>query len=522
MHMDTKLFEVEPFTLFADSQLWQINRDYYQNSGIEAWSKGIVPHQITSNSLAGKTYARIIVGCLRDLADKGRTAEIVYIVELGAGHGRLGYHVLRHLDKLIAAESEVLPPYCYVLSDIVEENLTFFKEHAQLQPYYESGRLDYAYYDGVAGESIHLRYADKHIEKGSLRQSIIALGNYFFDSLPTDLYHIQKDKLSVCSVALHTSQHPSSLEPVQLLGDLRLTYKQETVDGGHYATEGLDAILHQYQTELHDTYLFFPEKSMLCIENLKALSTGGAMVLSMDKGFHDIAKLDRMNKPDIVTHGSFSLWVNFHALGRHCEQSGGRALFPQYSTFHLQVACLLCMPDALDYTHTSAAYEAAVNDFGPDDFNTLKKYTYTHVDTLSLMELLALLRLSSYDAAFFTHLLPQIKIHVQELTHEERERLAQSLEQVWSYYFNINEKDNLALQMAGLHFDLGYFEQSLVYYQHSTDVYGIEMDTCYNRILCYYQLRQDDLFRAALAEAVLLFPDSDVFAPLFEFDLGAE
>jgi len=100
--MDKKLHEVESFQLFSESKIWQLNRDYYQDIGIEAWSEGEVPHQITSNSLVGKTYSELILGFLKDLADKGETKETVYIIELGAGHGRLAFHILKHLERLIA------------------------------------------------------------------------------------------------------------------------------------------------------------------------------------------------------------------------------------------------------------------------------------------------------------------------------------------------------------------------------------------------------------------------------------
>ena len=92
----------------------------------------------------------------------------------------------------------------------------------------------------------------------------------------------------------------------------------------------------------------------------------------MDKGFHEIQDIDKKEEPEIITHGSFSLWVNYHALGQFCKKKGGKALFPAYSTFHLELGCLFFLPESDSYQHTNAAYQRFVNNFGPDDFNSIK------------------------------------------------------------------------------------------------------------------------------------------------------
>ena len=119
---------VEAEKPFSQSLIWQLNRDYYQEKGINAWRQGEVPHNLTSSSIVGKTYAELVYAFLRDLGEKGQTKETVYILELGAGHGRLAFHILKHLSQLEANESIKLPPYSYVLSDIAEENLKEAKD----------------------------------------------------------------------------------------------------------------------------------------------------------------------------------------------------------------------------------------------------------------------------------------------------------------------------------------------------------------------------------------------------------
>ena len=154
--MEHKKHLIDPIKPFSESLIWQLNRDYYQETGIDAWRKGIVPHNLTSNSMVGKTYAELIFAFLKDLAAKGQMNETIYILELGAGHGRLAFHILKHLERLVNHVGLQLPKYCFVLSDIVEDNLNFFLTHPQFQIYFEKGILDVAYFD-MPGEKESFR-----------------------------------------------------------------------------------------------------------------------------------------------------------------------------------------------------------------------------------------------------------------------------------------------------------------------------------------------------------------------------
>lgn len=518
--MENNKFKLEPFIRFSESLIWQINRDYYQQAGIEAWSKGIVPHHMTSNSMVGKTYAELVLGLLKDLAEKGAVKETVYIIELGAGHGRLAYHLLKHLEKISALLDLRLPPYCLILSDIVDKNLFFLKAHPQLQPYFKKGVLEVAYFDAISSKEIHLKYSDRTIRTGDLSQPIIAIANYFFDSIPNDLFLIKDKETAVCSVALSTSEDPSEMQPDALLKNLQFDYKKTPVPVPYYHDPIFDEILNDYKELVTDTHIFFPHKGLSCLNNLLDFSDKGLLLLTMDKGFHEIHDLDKREKPDVITHGSFSLWVNYHALGTFCQKKGGKALFPEFSTFHLEMGCLLFLRNADSYQYTNAAYQRFVNDFGPDDFNGIKKAAYFNVSKLTLVELIALIRLSAYDATFFRKMFPRLKQVVHTISTNDRNRVAQTLHQIWDLYFDIGESFDMAYELGGFFYDIGFYEEALTYFQYSADVYGRKDDIYYNQVLCYYQLRRDVLFGETLREAKVAFPESGLFAGLEKLDLG--
>ena len=62
---------------------------------------------------------------------------------------------------------------------------------------------------------------------------------------------------------------------------------------------------------------------------------------------------------------------------------------------------MLFLADADSYKETVNAYLRFVNDYGPDDYFSLKKLIKQHFDDLSFRDIMGTLRLSGYDARIF-------------------------------------------------------------------------------------------------------------------------
>jgi len=514
-------YVLQPSTLFSDSIIWSLNRDFYHDKGIAAWSDKIVPHHMTSNAKVGKLYAELIIGTLKDLASQGNVEQTVYIMELGAGHGRLAFHILMHLEQLIDNESKVLPPYCFVLSDIVESNLVFFEDHSQLQLYIDKGVLDVAYFDAIGTDEIVLRKSGVVIKPQSLEQPILAIGNYFFDSIASDLFYIKSQQVAEVSVTMTTQIDPKDLDNASIINLMQTEYDDTLITLPHYHDQIRDEMLDEYRLSLADSYLFFPFKSLKCIDTLRQFSRIGLILMTMDKGFHELHNLQNRKQPDLVSHGSFSLWVNFHALNNYCLKLGGTAMFSKFSNFHLEMGTLFFTDKSQTYHHVEQAFEQYVNDFGPDDFNSLKKMAYLNISRLTLKELIALYRLSVYDSGFFISLLPRLKQLAKALSHEERRRLIQTLHKVWKMYFAINEEFDLAYSIGGLFYDIGCYQEALDYFDCSISEYGDKADTFCNQALCYYQLRQDELFYKQLKLTQDKYPGYAQLAQLEGLDMAS-
>ena len=53
-------------TRLSESILWQAQRNYFIEQGIEAWRKNIVPSYVTINPFIAHTYAEVVLAYLED------------------------------------------------------------------------------------------------------------------------------------------------------------------------------------------------------------------------------------------------------------------------------------------------------------------------------------------------------------------------------------------------------------------------------------------------------------------------
>ncbi|MEM6805169.1 MAG: hypothetical protein AAF696_27480, partial [Bacteroidota bacterium] len=253
----------------------------------------------------------------------------------------------------------------------------------------------------------------------------------------------------------------------------------------------------------------------------KSLSQEGLILISMDKGYHNLHDLEGKGEPEMVTHGSMSFWVNYHAYALYCQKSGGKAYLPTGSSFRLELPLMFFLDHWESYPETASAYQRFVNDYGPDDFNSLRRFILRGLDKAKITELMALLRLGFYDATLFKNLLPTLKILSGRVTFNERAHLAESMHKVWDNYFVIHEPEDLAFEMASIFYGLGFYLDSLTFFQHSVALYGHTPDTFFNSALCYYQLREDEKFIETVKEAKIAFPNFEKFDELNKLDLSA-
>src|SRR5262249_7815461 len=122
----------------SQSVIWRLQRDYYVQRGVRAWSEDKVPTFITSNPFIAEIYARIVFSFLCDCGERP-----LRILELGAATGKFCYLFLRHLTELLRAEGigSVVMRYC--MTDCAEPLIESWRGNEYLAKFVDSGILEF-------------------------------------------------------------------------------------------------------------------------------------------------------------------------------------------------------------------------------------------------------------------------------------------------------------------------------------------------------------------------------------------
>jgi tetratricopeptide (TPR) repeat protein len=506
---------------FSQSLLWALQQNYFARQGVAAWREGIVPHYVTSNPTMAQTYAELVLALWRDQQrlNSQTETEPLYLCELGAGSGRFAFHFLKQLAHL--CEQADVPPtaFCYVLTDVADSNLDFWRAHPRLQPYFESGLLDLAQFDVNHSTELHLERRGEVIGPGSLNQPLVVIANYLFDSIPQDLFYFKEGRGYQALITLTADQDPTTLRPEQIISHLSYDYAYQELTEAPYPEPYLQALIAAYQGCLTETHLLFPAAGLRCLHRLRSLSRPGLILLSADKGQHRLSALAGSGPPRLMPHGGcFSLNVNYHALKLFCEQSGGIPLFPDHPHTSICVGALLLLDQAGEYVETQRAYQRLVQEFGPDDFYRITRHAKETFPAMSTADILAYLRLTRNDAHQFSRYLPRLLELVSSFTPNEHQALLVAVEQVWDLYFPLGEDQDLAAGIALLLFEMGEYTQALTYFERSLEIYGERPGTLCNMAMCYQWLDQPEVAEQLLHRVL----QADPANPLARHLLGEE
>ena len=166
--MSTQSVVLQESTPLRDSMIWDLQDQFYIRKGPSCWTDAIVPHFVTSNSYIAYQYANCILGYIRDyynryncclqliLSPDSNKKEPIYIVEVGAGHGKLGFLILNHLADLKEFMPEgicscssfhyigVEKPFVYVITDFTSNIVEFCQKHKRMQEHITEGVVDFA------------------------------------------------------------------------------------------------------------------------------------------------------------------------------------------------------------------------------------------------------------------------------------------------------------------------------------------------------------------------------------------
>ena len=178
--------------------------------------------------------------------------------------------------------------------------------------------------------------------------------------------------------------------------------------------------------------------------------------------------------------------VNFHALGRYAHRHGGELLTAATATRRSTSARLIFGPSA----HAkAAAYEDAIARFGPGDLATLTRGVERAAEHLSVAEIVALLRLSGWDATTLHAVLGPLRDQAAEADPATQEDLRQALFETYDRHFAVPGDPDLPFAIGILLYELQDYEDAIEFFEASLEQHGHDPATERNIELCEAMLR---------------------------------
>jgi len=500
-------FPLETACRLSRSVLWRLQRRFYERRGRAAWSEGVVPHHMTNSPWLARAYSQVIGGYLRDWQAEIDRSQPVYVVELGAGSGRLAFHLVRQLAP--PADDPAPVAVRYVMTDLAESNLAAWRAHPQLAAWLDDGRLDIARFDAEHDRAIALERTGETLAPGRVANPVIAIANYVFDGLPLDAFSVEDGRLCEWLVRLCSSHPDTDLDDPELLGRATLAIERRPVEpAGYYGDAALDAILDEHRQRLPGVPFTVPSASLACVSRLADLAGGRLLVLSSDKGEIDEDGLRARPGPQLTLHGSFSIAVNYHAIARFTCRAGGEALLPSEPPRTIASCAFLLGAPPGGHLEARDAYAGALDAMHPDQVISLGRAVEHMGGGLQLDGWIAYLGYTGCDPGLVTDALPHLMALVGAAAPpaDVRDELVRVLATTWDNYFHIGEPLDLGLALGRLAAALAAWPEAVRFFEGSLRWHGATPAALVELAGCHDRLGQPAAARARLDEALALDP----------------
>ncbi len=467
----------------SKSMLWGLQTAAYCQFGPEAWGTKSVPFYVTSNPYIARQYAYVVLGYLRDCFSPNAATPIdlnepVYIFDLGAGTGRFAYLFLKTLLMIRGVLRKGNLKIRYVMTDIARANIDYWLKHPFLQGFLAEGVLDFAcYYHEEKNPQLNLLYSKKTLSPATVRNPMIVIGNYFFDTIPQDLFVVKGGKLHEGRVRLSMDKNrvTEELEPTNpaVIQHLNTAFDYapvENIENYYSDFPELNKILKVYASRFENIPFQFPVGAFQTIRFFKELSKGRLLLLGGDQGRCTEEQLEK-SEFLLSKHDSFSLSVNYHAIAMFFRNSGGASILTTYPEPLFVVVAALLGGDKEKFPETALAFRTHIDYFEPKDYYRLVHTTDQEWLEPTLESILLILKLGNWDPANFNHFFERIRLLLPKASLEEKERLVQVIYNIWDRFYPVNSLEGAFVMNLGvLLFDLEHYKEAIAFFQRAIDL----------------------------------------------------
>ncbi len=465
--------EIESARALSESSLWQLQEAAYNQFGINAWTNKGVPSYLTSHPLSAKYYASLVLAYLLDTPID--FSQPLYLFDLGAGTGRFAYLFLQEFLPKLKERYDDRLQIKYVMTDIIEENLQFLRDHPSLQ----LDCLEFALFQHDDA-TIH------SLTQEDFSNPAILLCNYYFDTIPQDLYRVNHGKLEEGKISLSLDEETPFTDffDPELIPHLHAHYSYgplEKTYGNHY-----DEFLQQYASRFTDATILFPLGALQTIDTFRALTNNRLLVLSADQGLGLEDQVVDLVEPKIARHGSFSIQVSYHLLSHYFTYLGGRGFLSDTPdpTF-INLAAVLPNNGA----NLSQTFDMTINHFSPSDYLLLSNAMEKDCPSPSLEHILTLIKLGGWDPINLHLFYNNIHKQLADATDPVKNVLYFALQKIRrNFYPTCDEEGAFLMNIGVLFYDLEAYYEALLCFEDALNYLPDDPQLYQNIANCQEQL----------------------------------
>jgi hypothetical protein len=507
---------IEKNTRFSESALWDLQRKFFEQQGINAWHKQ-VPFYITSNPYIANCYAQVCINFALDLLRKQQynPDTPIYILELGTGSGKFSYYCMKRIFELQEELQLDQVKLVYVMTDFTESNLSFWQSHPQFQDYIRQGKLDFAIFDMMTVNEIQLVNQQVTLTADTVTNPMITFANYIFDTIPHDVFHVGEGNLREACTRLVVEQSNATVETVDI-DDIDVRFDQRPVSSQVYQDPRLDNILQDYKSSLNNSTFLFPIAAFRSLQHLFKISNDKLLVIATDKGYSFLEEIQGRGMPRVITHGSFSMMVNFHAIGEFFKNCGGDVRH-QSIRETIKTSVFIAGQQFTDLPATHYAVQTFIDDFGPGDFFNFHKHMGNTKNECELKTIISHMNFCRWDPRILNLFIDRIIQEISSANPHLITALEEGIPKVVDGIYDMPGVHENYFNVALLAHSLKNYDQALTFYQKVIEHGGKDFNVLYNMALCY---SSQEKFADALnyfQQAQALNPDSTETAEWMEW-----
>lgn len=515
---------VEDGVRLSESRLWRLQRAFFAKTDPSQWSQSRVPSYITTNAFIARSMARVANAFLEDVA-AGRLGRFdatkpIHIIELGAGSGRFAHAFLRELAAKRGGAARAGLKARYVLTDLDAAPVDALRKNARFDTFRKLGLVDFAVVDADHPDDIILLESGEVLSASKGANPIIFVANYFFDGIPTDLFEVTGGALHESHLRLSAPEGADPEDPATL-GRFTTTFEVGPAVEKPYGDKELDALVRNLGARLADGHFLFPIAGLRLLRHLRALGGGRLLLLAADRGHVHEEALLGLEPPHLERHGSFSLDVNFHAIAKEAEATGGLAMLPAHHPTHLATTAFLWGAEDAKASRTMEAYESELDGGGPEDFYVLKRTLERQKDRLDAERALAWLRTAAWDGEVFLIVAPTLLSNIPAAPPSVRLDMLDATRRVREGYYPIGEDRDVPYALGEVFDALDALPDAEACFAESLALHGATADAHHRLAMCASALHRIPEALVHLEKALALDPGHEA-ARAMRIALSAE